>query len=1187
MAREVLGIAGAAVGFIIAGPTGARIGFVIGSVIGAIIDPPEFDGPKLGDAQVQTSRDGIPIPIIWGIQHCTGNIVQMTPIVETTVKTGDKKTGKTKSQVRKRSFAIGVARGVHGPINGLLRAWENNKLVYDVRIGSSFPAEDNAAFLEATTLYLGTETQLADPILEADTGVGLTPYYRGLPYIVFINKDITNFGSSIPTYRFEVWASSTANGVGENSGLTYGSVGETQTSFYAQERALSPPIFPEMGISISPVDIEGVGGVLGQIEFKRFDRDTGAYPTEYSYTDTYPQGFGAGEYIFRLHGINGFDGFNGEARPLVYTDDVGATAAFSEDTWYDLYAPADKEFTDGVGDWWISDIYGSTTITKWNWSIYDILVAIDDGTGNPVRGSIRLIRWHNTIENYATSGAHNADNTIDAAPAIRIYPETNILWPPCPTVNTSDPSGGTNAYWYDGRGGAPVPPAIVPGDGFPLYFQAGMVGSWISDVAAWWMWLCSHLRVSWSSGVADRYLIKFTHVSGGPFLLQTNTPVTNRDYNVWFPAERCNLTSTINERCVVDVYIAENAYGKWNGGPDTPPGTGTFYPVPKSIMKRRIRMGYTDAPDDPVIDVLNCDQSNLTLPTSQNNWDGTPARFPLLGEIVRQVCAKVGVTLVDTQVIDDVLVRGFMVAGVYNAADTLRALERSYFFDLPEIDGELVAVLRGEGVAATIMRSDMVVGSEVTFETAREQGVEFPYALHLSYASMETDYVPTKETSIRRSLDVRARSEIGVEVPINFTDEEAVKVADKMHRTANDEMQGTVKCATWEEYAYLVPSDPIMVEVSPGILKRLRIQKIKMVDSTLQFECVMDRSASYLSGATAAPVLPPYEPPGNLPGDSTFEVMDLPALAQTHDTLHVYIAAYGEANKPWRGAIVEQLIDTTWVYRDQVTYPSSMGQVEVAFASHAAGLDVTNTLTVSLSDTDIASITQAEFDIGGNLALVGDELIHFRDVTQVGDNYELDYINRGALKTTAGAHAIGDRFVMLEGVSAIDIAASFIGQSVTLRIYSIGVLPIAADEITFTFVGYSQIEWAPLGATKELISTDWDFKWGPQNRLGAPNIAVASSHFLGYAIELEDSGTTKWIYTTDEFLFYTAAMQTADFGGTVASWDSVTIYARNSYTGLGNPATPVDISAGVDYLGFEDDTGYLMFEDDSGVLELE
>jgi len=169
-----------------------------------MIDPLQFDGPKLGEASLQTSRDGIPIPIGWGLFAVSGNIIAMTPFVDFEVKSGSKKTGQTNTPRRSRTFAIGIARGPDGPITGIRRVWENNKLVYDGRASPTLPAADSRAFLAGVTIHLGADDQLPDPELEAHFGVGTTPAYRGLPYIVFNNKDLTDFASSIPIYKFEI-----------------------------------------------------------------------------------------------------------------------------------------------------------------------------------------------------------------------------------------------------------------------------------------------------------------------------------------------------------------------------------------------------------------------------------------------------------------------------------------------------------------------------------------------------------------------------------------------------------------------------------------------------------------------------------------------------------------------------------------------------------------------------------------------------------------------------------------------------------------------------------------------------------------------------------------------------------------------------------------------------------------------
>lgn len=201
MAREGLGIVGAAVGFAIGGPVGMAIGWNVGYTAGGLLFPQKIPGPQLGEAPVQTSRDGVPIPRGWGIFHVGGpNIIWKGEIQEVTTSSRQGKGGSEVEETRRYlSFAIGVCEG---PIYSIRRIWENNRLVYSTIGGMS--AEDSTNFLDQITIYKGTESQTPDPEIETVEGVGNTPYFRGLCYIVFNNYDITDYGSMIPQYRVEV-----------------------------------------------------------------------------------------------------------------------------------------------------------------------------------------------------------------------------------------------------------------------------------------------------------------------------------------------------------------------------------------------------------------------------------------------------------------------------------------------------------------------------------------------------------------------------------------------------------------------------------------------------------------------------------------------------------------------------------------------------------------------------------------------------------------------------------------------------------------------------------------------------------------------------------------------------------------------------------------------------------------------
>jgi len=199
MAREAIGLVGAGVGFVIGGPIGAQIGFAVGSAVGGYLDPVEVPHPGYSEAPVQTGREGVDLPIPWGLVSVHGNVIDQGELYEVSKKRRSGKNSKVEEITRYKTFAIGLAAG---PIDGVSRIWENGTLVYD--INGSIDSEDHTDFASKITIYTGTEDQLPDSDLEVIHGVGNVPAYRGLAYVVFPDYDVTDFGGAIPQYLFEL-----------------------------------------------------------------------------------------------------------------------------------------------------------------------------------------------------------------------------------------------------------------------------------------------------------------------------------------------------------------------------------------------------------------------------------------------------------------------------------------------------------------------------------------------------------------------------------------------------------------------------------------------------------------------------------------------------------------------------------------------------------------------------------------------------------------------------------------------------------------------------------------------------------------------------------------------------------------------------------------------------------------------
>lgn len=198
------------------GPIGSMVGGMIGSAIGSALWPEQIEGPKLGEFQAMTSTYGAAIPLIWGGMRVGGNVFWCSPIREVEVTEEQGKGGGAEMTYKKRYADIAVGLCI-GEIVGIRKIWNNQKLVYDLGddadIGTIYASFNQGG--DGMRFYSGSQTQLPDPSIEAVKGIGSTPAYRGLAYIVFENLEL---GTSFPNITAEVIRGGTTLGPRQISG---------------------------------------------------------------------------------------------------------------------------------------------------------------------------------------------------------------------------------------------------------------------------------------------------------------------------------------------------------------------------------------------------------------------------------------------------------------------------------------------------------------------------------------------------------------------------------------------------------------------------------------------------------------------------------------------------------------------------------------------------------------------------------------------------------------------------------------------------------------------------------------------------------------------------------------------------------------------------------------------------------
>ena len=202
-------VGGAAIGFMVAGPAGAQWGFMIGSTVGGLVSAPNMHGPRLTDLTVQQATDAAPIPLAFGAVRIAGNVIQCSPKRE---RANETSAGKGGPKSTNYTYDVDVAIALcAGPILGVRRIWANGKLIFDATAGATasslIASGRNVGNIK---VYSGTETQMPDPTLEALSGIGKTPAYRGLAYVVISGLQLADYGNTVPNFTFEVVATGSA-----------------------------------------------------------------------------------------------------------------------------------------------------------------------------------------------------------------------------------------------------------------------------------------------------------------------------------------------------------------------------------------------------------------------------------------------------------------------------------------------------------------------------------------------------------------------------------------------------------------------------------------------------------------------------------------------------------------------------------------------------------------------------------------------------------------------------------------------------------------------------------------------------------------------------------------------------------------------------------------------------------------
>lgn len=210
------GLVGAVIGFFSGGPAGAFYGAAIGAGIGSFLMPPKgpnMRGPRLEDSTWQKSSYGGNLNRLYGTSAMSGNVFYLEngkfKEVAKKSKSGGKggggSSGTTTTYTYYATFALGLCVGARdGETIAVRRIWCADKLIYNAAsddLQTIVASNQNA---KGWKLYQGRKDQMPDPRMEGKVGVGRTPGYRNLCYLMFYDFKLTDYSNMLQAAQFKV-----------------------------------------------------------------------------------------------------------------------------------------------------------------------------------------------------------------------------------------------------------------------------------------------------------------------------------------------------------------------------------------------------------------------------------------------------------------------------------------------------------------------------------------------------------------------------------------------------------------------------------------------------------------------------------------------------------------------------------------------------------------------------------------------------------------------------------------------------------------------------------------------------------------------------------------------------------------------------------------------------------------------
>lgn len=544
-----------------------------------------------------------------------------------------------------------------------------------------------------------------------------------------------------------------------------------------------------------------------------------------------------------------------------------------------------------------------------------------------------------------------------------------------------------------------------------------------------------------------------------------------------------------------------------------------------------------------------CVGRTLALVTRKGGPDTT-----LLSEVVGDLCGKAGMAgdEFDVSQLTDV-VDGYLVTTQQAVRESIATLRSPYYFDGVESAGVVKFVKRAPIAAVEIPIEDLAAhssdsGLPTLVGVTRVQEADLPQQVSVSYINGAADYQVGTQISQRQTVETKQI--VSLQLAVNMSDAKGKEVSNTLLLAAWTE-RTQLQTFVSRKWSYLEPTDVIKVN---GYEMRV-LNKTDAADGTIKLEGVANDSGVWIPGTVAGipsvgiiPVTPRPQQPTDL------VLLDIPMVYDSDDPEGLRAGMAGRDSANWSGAALFQSVDGGANFSEiaSAVNATTMGTVTALPTTVFGGgnmFDESSVFEVQIGEGggDLAGASAAAVLNGANAALLGPEILQFKNATLIGDGlYRLTGFLRGRRGTEWAIphHSVGERFVMLATTVDVDADIGQLGLTLDYKAVSLKGTLLDADDVPFQNTGNATLPYAPchLGGWVD-ADGDVTLKWTRRTRIGGAwkdfNDVPLSEPAESYVVQITDSTYSNIArvvsgLTSPEFV-YTAAMQTADFGDTQAN----------------------------------------------------